>query len=199
MKRHVILTAVCATALGTYGAAWSQQSSTQSTQPGAVGQSPELTVTGCLIPSAAPTAAGTPGISTAAGFMLMSTPAAAPGTPAASPISYAVLGGSQAELQRLANSRVEIHGTVAPAATPSTSPSPPSPPSAPTTPPTPPTTPPSNPTTTPPNPTTPPTPTGTSGSVSPGATGASGMGDQPAMQQLRITSVRQVASTCGGL
>ena len=194
MKRHVILTAACAAALGTSGAAWSQQSSTQSPQPGAAGQSQELTVTGCLIPSAAPTAAGTPGISTAAGFMLMSTPAAAPGTPAASPISYAVLGGNQAELQRLANSRVEIHGRVAPAATPPTSPTPPSPPSAPTTPPTPP----SNPTTPPSNPPTPPTPTGTSGTMSPGATATSG-GNQPAMQQLRITSVRQVASKCGGL
>jgi len=187
MKRHVILTALCAAALGTCAAAWSERSSPQSTQRGVARQSQVLTVTGCLVPGAAPTAAGTPGISTAAGFTLMSTPAAALGTPAATPIPYALLGGNQAELQSMSNSRVEIHGTVGSAATSLTSPASPS---------TPPTTP-----TTPTSTTTPPGGTGTagtSGSTVPGATGTSGT-NQPSMQQLRITSIRQVANNCGGL
>ncbi len=82
-------------------------------------------------------------------------------TGAAAPSSYVLMGGDQSELQRYANSRVEIIGTLEPASAPG-SPSAAAPGSA-----------------------------GTAGSATPEASAAT-------PQQLHITSVRQVAGTCGG-
>ena len=142
----------------------------------------EVTVTGCLVPSApsAATTAGTAGTaastSSADKFMLAnasitsgpgatastgttgtSGTTAAAGTSAPSGASYNLVGGDSSDLDKNLNSKVEIRGVIEPASSASSA-------------------------------------SAAGGTMTGGTSGATGA----AAKQLRVTSVRQLASTCGG-
>lgn len=204
------------------GVSLTAQSPTQSTagQSGS-SQAQSVTVTGCLV--AGPQSSGTPGQpGQPGGFMLTGVTQNGAVSPTANSVSssYALAGGNASDLRTYSNTRVEIQGTIQPAGTaagqtgtggirgttpPASTPpiaTPPAgtPPTA--TPPagTPPTAvPPSSahPAGTPPTPPSPmtPSPTGTSGTTPGSPTAATG---QVPMQQLQITSVKQVPGMCGG-